>query len=152
MVPRLNPADSSIALGSPGTTAVLTCSSKRFEGRDTAIDVTIVNTLQNSTLHQASVHSGAAVEAKEALKRTKYEADLLVQAINFTPFGVETYGAIGNGARQLLNSLGRRLAEPDGAPDLSLIMARLYFDLSMLVRRHVAGCILARQPAAFQIA
>ena len=42
------------------------------EGRTIAVDVTIVNTLQQQSLERASVTSGAACGDREALKIAKY--------------------------------------------------------------------------------
>jgi len=116
------------------------------EGRDIAVDTTIANTLQISTISRASVQRGAAAQFKEDLKKRKYTADLALRNIDFVPFAVETYGCLGSGARNLLNILGNRIARKSGVL-LSVVMKDLYFDLSTIVRRRVAMALLARQPA-----
>ena len=75
-----------------------------MDGRNLAVDVSVANTLQTTTLNNASVAVGVVCAAREH-KIRKYRAPLSAHNIDFTAFVVETYGFIGMGRRCCAASL-----------------------------------------------
>ena len=81
-------------------------------GKPLTWDVTCVDTLAISRLTSSSTEAGKAAEDAEEAKRVKY-ADLEDRFV-FYPIGLETFGAWGPGAKELINTIGRRIRERTG--------------------------------------
>jgi len=74
-----------------------------------AWDATVIHTCAPSHLHASAVNVRAAASAAEARKAQKY-ADLTAR-YDFRPFAVETFGAFGPSALELINSLVCRIQD-----------------------------------------
>ena len=62
------------------------------EGRDTALDITVVNPLQQALVARASEEGDSAVEHAHKAKLRKYEERCDAEAITFLPLAVDTFG------------------------------------------------------------
>jgi hypothetical protein len=114
------------------------------EGRTIAIDVTVVNTLQQQHIQSASVTTGAACVIREGMKIAKYRAHLARNLIDFVPFAIESYGFIGSHARGMLDLFANRIARKDDEM-LGKVKHRLMYELQTIVLRSVAQRIRSRQ-------
>jgi hypothetical protein len=81
-------------------------------GRTLVWDATCVDTLAPSHLQSTSSKAGAAAVLAEQNKRRKYA--VLGEGYIFAPFGVETLGPWGPGAKALYKELTERLIEASG--------------------------------------
>lgn len=119
---------------------------RQYEGgRDLAIDVTVVNSVQTSSLTNAAVTSGAAILSAETAKIRKYRDACTRAGFNFQPFVVESYGGLGHHAVSLIKTLALRISRQRNL-HLSVVTHRLFCDLSVVLQRANAHAILERLP------
>jgi hypothetical protein len=103
-------------------------------GRCLAWDATCQNTFVDSHVQASSTR---AVSADEAPKELKY-ADITA-GVNFIPVVLETSGAWGKHAIELVNNIGRCIAEVTHEPR-SIIIAFLRQRISVAIQRGNAFC------------
>jgi len=92
-------------------------------------DFTSPDQFAPSHLRKTSISEGAAAMGAETRKRTKYSA--LVHTYSFSPVAVETLGVWGAEAEELLEVLGRRMAE-ENQERLSKFFLRERLDVAIL--------------------
>ena len=117
-----------------------------LNGRDVVTDVTIVEPTHNSNQLNARTVNGFSANQAESAKIAKYRADLAPRA-TFTPFAVETYGTLGDHARDLLWQIARHISHHTDV-SLPLVKRKLLIELSVIVQRNVAAAIFRRSPAS----
>lgn len=110
-------------------------------GRALVWDATCADTLAASYLPTTSKRAGAAADARERLKATKYEC--LGAQYEFVAFGVETLGSWGKGARGLHAALSKRLREATGDPRAGSFLAQR---LAIAIQRGNAACVMGTLP------
>ena len=79
------------------------------EGRDTALDVTVVNPLQQALVVRTSEEGDSAVAHAHKEKLRKYEARCSAEAISFLPLAVDTFGGWHKVGLKTITRLGRQL-------------------------------------------
>ena len=80
-----------------------------INGKSLCVDVTIVDSFKN--LSEAATTLGVNLERAEKAKQEKYEAELENLGYAFIPFAMESLGGIGKEAKQVLDFVGRALAD-----------------------------------------
>ena len=75
-------------------------------------DVTVADTVCQTYVDQCSKKVGAAAEARENSKTSKYTD--LSESYWFTPIGIETYGAWGSEGHKLVKDIGKKVMEETG--------------------------------------
>ncbi|XP_060804915.1 uncharacterized protein LOC132902733 [Amyelois transitella] len=104
-------------------------------GRALVWDATCADTLAASYLPATSKQAGAAADARERFKTNKYSC--LGTQYEFVPFGVETLGPWGKGARELHKALSKRLREATGDPRAGSFLAQR---IAIAIQRGNAAC------------
>jgi hypothetical protein len=122
-------------------------------GKRMAIDFAVVSTMQQRYLCESAQRAGAAAEAYE---RKKKEEDkdkagstaqrCAAQGITFTPFVVETYGAIGADGAAAVRVAARTYADRRGV-SRSAATNYIYQQLSTVVQRNNVQMLLSRREA-----
>jgi len=98
-------------------------------GRPMAWDATIIHTCAPSHLHASAVAAQAAATGAESLKAQKYRD--LSDRYDFRPIGVETLGAFGPQALELVESLVTRIRAQTGENG---VRSRIYRRLAAAVQ------------------
>merc|ERR1712209_259230 len=80
------------------------------EGRDTTLDVAVVNPLQQALVVRTSEKGDSAVAHAHKEKLRKYEARCSAEAITFLPLAVDTFGGWHKVGLNTITRLGRQLA------------------------------------------
>ena len=110
-------------------------------GKHAVWDFTCPDTLAPSHLAQTSLAAGSAAQAAEAAKRLKYAG--LGTGYSFHPVAIETLGAYGKDASDLVSELGGRLTALTGDPrSLAFLRQRL----SIALQRGNAAAIRGTLP------
>ncbi|XP_060810710.1 uncharacterized protein LOC132904401 [Amyelois transitella] len=104
-------------------------------GRALVWDATCADTLAASYLPATSKQAGAAADARERFKTNKYSC--LGTQYEFVPFGVETLGPWGKGARELHKALSKSLWEATGDPRAGSFLAQR---IAIAIQRGNAAC------------
>ena len=103
--------------------------------------------MQHSTLQLAADSRGAAAADRERSKIAKYRQLCAQHNLDFAPFVVETYGAIGPSAISIIHDIAVVLSRR-----LDLLMGplkkRIFTELSTVLQRSQARAILARRPSS----
>ncbi|XP_069360016.1 uncharacterized protein [Maniola hyperantus] len=110
-------------------------------GRSLVWDATCVDTLAASHIQATSSMAGAAAISAEQAKRRKYEN--LDGSFVFVPFGVETLGPWGPGARALFEEIAKRVIESTGDPRAGSYLGQR---ISLAIQRGNAASILGTMP------
>jgi len=113
-------------------------------GRDTLIDVAIVNPLQRVYINRAAETKGVAMAGAKMAKRRTYRGKLSPNAI-FTPALFETLGGWDEEVVQICKKIGSVLARNQGRED-GEITKHLTQRVSVAIQRGTARIILARMP------
>ena len=74
-----------------------------YQGRNTCLDITVVNAFSGPNCQQ----SGASIKTAEKRKQDKYATDLAKEGYDFLPFAMDTTGAFGESAMEIMRVLGR---------------------------------------------
>jgi len=119
----------------------------RPNGRNRAIDFTIANSVQHQTLQRAAVEKGVVATLREQAKIAKYRQHCSNHGLDFTPFAIETYGALGPSAMSLMHDLATVLSRHLDL-DLGPLKKRLFIELSTVLKRSLANSILSRRPTS----
>ena len=108
-------------------------------GRKIAWDFVCADTLAPSYINATSQNARAAAENRALHKQTIYST-LDADIYEFVPFAVETTGAIGKAAIDLINRIGKKEALITGNP---LSKSWLSQRLSIAIQRSNAHCMMA---------
>jgi hypothetical protein len=110
-------------------------------GRALVWDATCTDTLAASYLPATTKRAGAAADARERHKVSKYSC--LGAQYQFFAFGVETLGPWGKGALELHRELSKRLREATGDPRAGSFLAQR---IAIAVQRGNAACVMGTLP------
>lgn len=114
-------------------------------GRDTALDFTVVNPLQEALVTAASESGSSAVEHAHQLKLRKYGERCEGEGITFLPLAVDTLGGWHPEALDVITRLGRQLARNVGKLDEEVVR-HLRQRLGVLLVRDNVAMLCARTP------
>ena len=114
-------------------------------GKDAAIDVTVINPLQDSMVADAAATPGHALAVAHKRKLDKSWASCNRQGIAFLPLAVESLGAWHSSAIAEVKKLGSALARHTGEEEGTCI-SRLFQRLSVCLMRGNAALFNNRCP------
>ena len=114
-------------------------------GRDTALDVTVVNAMQTSLIRQVAEDGGRAVEHAQKEKIRKYQERCSSEGLEFVALAVDTYGGWHPAALVVLSKLGRQLARATGREEGETVR-HLRQRLSVVLVRDNMNMLLSRAP------
>ena len=112
-------------------------------GRDAALDVTVVSSLQKELRKRAAAEVGSAAARRHGDKMTKYYRDCDREGIQFFPIVVEALGGWHRDAEAAVSKLTRQLASQTGK-DAEETTRHLFQRISLLLMRGNAALILNR--------
>ena len=84
------------------------------QGKDTALDITVVNPLQGALIQQVAVDGESGVRHAYNAKMAKYDDRCSAEGIAFVPMAVDTFGGWHGAALDVLQKLGRQVARQVG--------------------------------------
>ena len=114
-------------------------------GRDAALDVSVVSPLQQQLLKKAAEEAGSAAKKRNQEKLNKYYTLCQSEGIQFFPVVMETLGGWHRDGIDVVAKLARQLASHTGG-DSEEISRHLFQRLSILLARGNAALILNRMP------
>ena len=115
------------------------------QGRDTAIDVTVVNPLQSALVARSSQDGGSAVEHAYNIKIRNYGERCAAEGIDFFPMAVDSFGGWHKAALAALKRLGRQLARTLGSEE-KMQVRHLCQRVGVLLARDNVAMICSRTP------
>ena len=115
-------------------------------GRDTALDVTVINPLQTSLVAQAAATPGHALNVAYNRKMTQSAEACRLEGMVFTPLVAETLGGWHESAVEQVKKLGSALARHTGQEESDKIR-HLYQGLAVRLAKGNASLFLNRTPA-----
>ena len=115
-------------------------------GRDTALDMTVINPLQTGFVAQAAAKAGAALEAAYTRKMNQAGEACRREGISFIPMPWETLGGWHEETVAQVKKLASAQARQTGE-DQSEVTRHLYRRLSVLLTRGNAALLLNRLPS-----
>ena len=104
-------------------------------------DTTVADTVCQSYVDSCSKSAGAAAEAREGVKSSKYTE--LAQTYCFTPIGIETFGSWGSNGHKLVNEICKKVMEETGEKRSTFY---LFQSISIAIQRGNASCKLGTVP------
>ena len=113
-------------------------------GQDTAIDVTVISSLQQATVASAAVTPGHALNFAYAKKMDKAGDSCRAQGIGFVPFVVEALGGFHSAAVRQVRKLGAALARHNGQPEEEA-SRHLFQRLSITIQKGNSSMITNRK-------
>ena len=116
-----------------------------MNGKDAALDITVVSTLQAALVKKAGEEVGSAANKRYKEKQSKYLQPCANEGIEFFPMVVETLGGWHPDSCELITRLARQLASRSGG-DAEETTRHLYQRLSILLNRGNSNLILSRIP------
>ena len=84
------------------------------QGKDTALDITVVNPLQGALIQQVAVDGESGVRHAYNAKMAKYDDRCSAEGIAFVPMAVDTFKGWHGAALDVLQKLGRQVARQVG--------------------------------------
>ena len=115
------------------------------QGKDTALDITVVNPLQGALIDQVAQDGEAGVRHAFNAKMAKYDDRCAAEAISFIPMAVDTYGGWHGAALHVITKLGRQLARQLGKEEEE-VTRQLRQRLSVLLTRDNMAMLGSRTP------
>ena len=114
-------------------------------GRDAALDISVVSPLQQQLIKKAAEEIGSAAERRNKEQMAKYYNICQSEGIGFFPVVVETLGGWHNDGAEFIAKLARQLASHTGG-EKEEVMRHLFQRLGILLTRGNAALILNRIP------
>ena len=114
-------------------------------GRDAALDVTVVSSLQQELVRRAAAEVGSAAARRHADKMSKYFQVCDREGIQFFPVVVEALGGWHEDAAALITRLARQLASHTGK-EADEQIKHLFQRMGILLMRGNSALILNRTP------
>ena len=114
------------------------------DGRDTAVDVTVVSSLQDATVAGAAATPGHALQFAFSKKVNKASDTCRAQGLEFIPFVVEALGGFHSAADRQVKKLGAALAQHNGQPE-DEASRHIFQRLSILLQKGNASMIMNRK-------
>jgi hypothetical protein len=122
-----------------------------LNGRDAALDITIVSSQSLNYIHLAATNAQRALQVAETAKRNKYRESIRAaeeQGVSFVPMAADIYGNWSTGSRVILAQLAKAAADVNQVP-VSREKARFSQRLAITLLRQQAWAIIERRPNAF---
>ena len=116
--------------------------------RDAALDVTVINPLQDAQVQGAVTTPAHALEAAQKRKLDKYLEACHHQGIEFIPIAVESLGSWHKSAIAQVSKFRSALARQNGE-DEGVTITRLFQQLSAALMRGNAALLNNRCPADY---
>ena len=88
-------------------------------GRPAALDITVISTMQQSTIQSAAEIQGHALHVAEARKFATHGASCQAAGISFIPLAIESLGGLSDTTAETLSSIGRLIGQRFGVPPLN---------------------------------
>ena len=117
------------------------------EGRDAALDVTVINPLQQATVAEAAVTPGHSLSVAFDRKMRGAADDCARQGVSFIPMAFESLGGWHKTAEQQVKRLAQAVARQTGR-DESECCSQATSRLSLLLMKGNAAILANRIPAA----
>ena len=114
-------------------------------GRDAALDVSVVSPLQQQLIQKAAEEAGSAAEKRNQEKLSRYHNVCQAEGIEFLPVVVETLGGWHKDGVEVISKLARQLASHTGGAK-DEVTRHLFQRLGVLLARGNAALILNRVP------
>ena len=115
------------------------------QGKDTALDITVVNPLQGALIDQVAQDGESGVRHAFNAKMAKYDDRCAAEGICFIPLAVDTFGGWQGAALDVLVKLGRQLARQLGKEEEE-VTRQLRRRLSVLLTRDNVAMLGSRAP------
>ena len=115
------------------------------QGRDTALDITVVNPLQGALVNQVAVDGESGVRHAFNAKMSKYDDRCAAEGIAFVPLAVDTFGGWHGAALDVLSKLGRQVARQVGKEEEEGVR-QLRQRVSVLLTRDNVAMLGSRSP------
>ena len=115
------------------------------QGKDTALDITVVNPLQGALIDQVAQDGESGVRHAYNSKMAKYDDRCAAEGICFIPLAVDTFGGWQGAALDVLVKLGRQLARQLGKEEEE-VTRQLRQRLSVLLTRDNVAMLGSRCP------
>jgi hypothetical protein len=116
------------------------------QGRDAAIDVTVVNLLQDALVARVARDGASGVAHAHQVKLTKYWARCQAQGMAFHPMAVDTFGGWHKESLATLTNMGRQLFRALGKPEGEVVRHLRQSGGVLLVRDNVAMLAIRAPP------
>ena len=113
------------------------------QGKDTALDITVVNPLQGALVDQVAQDGDGGVRHAFNAKMVKYDT---AEAICFIPLAVDTFGGWHGAALDVIVKLGQQLARQLGKEEEE-VTRQLRQRLSILLTRDNMAMLGSRTPS-----
>ena len=114
-------------------------------GLDTALDVTVVNPLQQTFLNQSAANPGHALHKAYERKMTKHGEACRLAGITSTPLPLATFGAWGESTVREVRRMGSALSRHTGGEE-SEVIRHLVQRVSVSLIKVNANLLLNRSP------
>ena len=114
-------------------------------GKDTSLDITIINALRSVLVSLAAEHPGHALSVAYGNKWRLYGELCEAEGMSFIPLPFDTLGAPHEVTVQQLTKLAKALSRANGSEEADSIR-HLFQRVSMLLTRSNASLILNRKP------
>ena len=114
-------------------------------GLDTALDVTVVNPLQQTFLNQSAANPGHALHKAYERKMTRHGEACRMAGIAFTPLPLDTLGVWGESTVREVRRMGSSLARHTEGEEAEVIR-HLIQRVSVTLMKVNANLILNRSP------
>ena len=115
------------------------------QGRDAAIDVSVVSPLQRQLVKKAGEEMGSAAEKRFKEKNNKYFESCNNEGIQFYPLIVETFGGWHPDSEAIITKLASQSASQSGGVTAE-VSRHLFQRLGILLARGNASLITTRSP------
>ena len=116
------------------------------QGKDVAVDITVVNPLQTALVARAAQEGGSAVQHAHEAKVRKYGERCSQEGITFVPLAVDTFGGWHQSALEVLSKLGRQLARANGKREEEVV-SHLRQRIAVVLVRDNVSMLLSRTPS-----
>ena len=114
-------------------------------GRDTALDITVINPLQLAYVNQSATNPGHALRKAYERKMSKHGEPCREAGLSFCPLPVDTLGAWSNTMVEQVKRMGSALARNRGEDD-SDVNRHLTQRVAVVLARLNASMLLNRAP------
>ena len=114
-------------------------------GLDTALDITVINPLQQTLLDRSAANPGHALQVAFNRKMSKHGEDCRMAGIAFMPLPLDTLGAWGESRSREVKRMGSSLARHTGGEE-SKVIRHLIQRVSVTLMKVTANLILNRRP------
>ena len=116
------------------------------QGKDVAVDITVVNPLQTALVARAAQEGGSAVQHAHEAKVRKYGERCSQEGITFVPLAVDTFGGWHQSALEVLTKLWRQLARANGKREEEVV-SHLRQRIAVVLVRDNVSMLLSRAPS-----